>query len=41
MLYLGLILHGACFAFVFVTGPMYTDQRAPKQLQASARDCSR
>jgi len=37
MLYLGLILHGACFAFVFVTGPMYTDRRAPKQLQASAQ----
>ena len=37
MLYLGLILHGACFAFVFVTGPMYTDQRAPKRLQASAQ----
>ena len=41
MLYLGLILHGACFAFVFVTGPMYTDRRAPKRLQASARVCSR
>ena len=37
MLYLGLILHGACFAFVFVTGPMYTDRRAPKRLQASAQ----
>jgi nucleoside transporter len=37
MLYLGLIVHGACFAFVFVTGPIYTDRRAPKQLQASAQ----
>lgn len=37
MLYLGLILHGACFAFVFVTGPMYTNRRVPKQLQASAQ----
>lgn len=37
MLYLGLIVHGACFAFVFVTGPMYTDRKAPKRLQASAQ----
>jgi len=37
MLYLALIVHGACFAFVFVTGPMYTDQKAPKHLQASAQ----
>ena len=37
MLYLGLFLHGACFAFVFVTGPMYADRRAPKRLQASAQ----
>ena len=37
MLYLGLLVHGACFAFVFVTGPMYTDQKAPKRLQASAQ----
>ena len=37
MLYLGLLVHGACFAFIFVVGPMYTDRKAPKQLQASAQ----
>ena len=35
--YLALLLHGACFAFIFVLGPMYTDRKAPKELQASAQ----
>jgi len=36
-IYLALLLHGACFAFIFVLGPMYTDRKAPKELQASAQ----
>jgi len=37
MVYLALLLHGICFAFIFVVGPMYADRKAPKQLQASAQ----
>ena len=37
MLYLALVLHGMCYAFVFVVGLMYTDSKAPKELQASAQ----
>jgi nucleoside transporter len=36
-IYLALLLHGICFAFIFVLGPMYTDRKAPKELQASAQ----
>ncbi len=35
--YAALLLHGACFAFIFVLGPMYVDRKAPKELQASAQ----
>ncbi len=37
MLYLGIILHGVCFDFFFVTGQIYVDRKAPKELQASAQ----
>ncbi|MBI9018696.1 MAG: MFS transporter [Phycisphaerae bacterium] len=37
LLYMGLILHGACFDFFFVTGQLYTDKKAPKEIQASAQ----
>jgi nucleoside transporter len=37
MLYLGIILHGVCFDFFFVTGQLYTDRTAPKALRASAQ----
>ena len=34
LLYLGLALHGVCFDFFFVTGQLYTDNKASKDIQA-------
>jgi nucleoside transporter len=37
LLYIGLALHGVCYDFFFVTGQLYADKKAPKEVQASAQ----
>ncbi|NBC27651.1 MAG: MFS transporter [Bacteroidetes bacterium] len=37
LLIVGIALHGVCYDFFFVTGQLYVDKKAPKNLRASAQ----
>jgi nucleoside transporter len=37
MLYLGIVMHGICYDFFFVTGQVYVDMKAPQALRSAAQ----